>query len=719
MLRAVRRDVFLNVSSRVFTAAATLSFLAPAPMAQEVEELPPIVVEGATLAKPSAAKKSGSTAGQVSPPATSASASATENGSASGTGGVTGKVEVTTGGGEPITGVPINQLGASITVVTRKELQEQQIRYAADALRSLPGVEVSQSGGRGNLTQVRIRGAEANQTLVLIDGIEVNNPTDGEFDFSNLSAYGIERIEVIRGPMSGIYGSNAVGGVINIITDGGRGPLTFTARGEGGSFNTNGLAGGVSAGNDKGQFAINYNRRFTDGFNISPFGDEDDGSRLSTFSFRAGLTALEDLSVNLVLRNTNKEGERDAFDGPIGQLATALDDLSWFTTNNWLAGVNVKLDTFDGHLTHVLRANSSTTTTTDTDLSFPAFPFFSRNDSELIKYGYLATYRFDTPALLAANHSLSGLIEREAESFTPLGDLGDALERSRLRNAIVGEYRGGFADTVYLTANIRHDDNKTFKDFTTWRSAISVPLKSIGMRPHASVGTAVKFPTMFEQFGVFPDFFIANPDLVPEESFGWDSGVEFTFANGDAILDVTYFEANLRNEIFTIGFPSTPINLEGESKRKGIEVGARARLGGGLTVGAAYTYLDAQDPDGLEKIRRPPHSGRVDLNYAFAEGKGNLNFKTIYTSRQQDFGFRVLPFFVFEQERVTLDSYWLGSIAASYEVMPGVEMFGRVENLFNDDYQEIFGFEAAQIAAYAGFRLTYEELASAAWANGE
>lgn len=718
MLRT-KRVVFRSVSSRVFTAAATLPFLAPAPMAQEVEELPEIVVEGATLAKPPTAKKRGSTAGQASPSATSASASATENGPASGTGGVTGKVEVTTGDGGPITGVPINQLGASVTVVTRKELQEQQIRYAADALRSLPGVEVSQSGGPGNLTQVRIRGAEANQTLVLIDGIEVNNPTDGEFDFSNLSAYGIESIEVIRGPMSGIYGSNAVGGVINIITDGGRGPLTFTARGEGGSFNTNGIAGSVSAGNDKGQFAINYNRRFTDGFNISPFGDEDDGSRLSTFSFRAGLTTFEDLSVNLVLRNTNKEGERDAFDGPIGQLATALDDLSWFTTNNWLAGVNVKLDTFDGHLTHVLRANSSTTTTTDTDLSFPAFPFFSRNDSELIKYGYLATYRFDTPALLAANHSLSGLIEREEESFTPLGDLGDALERLRLRNAIVGEYRGDFADTVYLTANIRHDDNKTFKDFTTWRSAISVPLKSIGMRPHASVGTAVKFPTMFEQFGVFPDFFIANPDLVPEESFGWDAGVEFTFANGDAILDVTYFEANLRNEIFTIGFPSTPINLEGESKRRGIEVGGRARLGGGLTVGVAYTYLDAKDPDGLEKIRRPPHSGRVDLNYAFAEGRGNLNFKTLYTSRRQDFGFRVLPFSVFEQERVTLDSYWLGTIAASYEVMPGVEMFGRIENLFNDDYQEIFGFEAAQIAAYAGFRLTYEELASAAWANGE
>ncbi|MGI9403533.1 MAG: TonB-dependent receptor plug domain-containing protein [Hyphomicrobium sp.] len=712
MLCARRGCAFRKLSSLLFTSAATLPFLAAAAMSQEpeeVEELPPVVVEGATLAKPPAAKKSGTQAGPASPATANASATATGSGPASGTGSATGD-------GEDVAGVPINQLGASITVVTRKELQEQQIRYAADALRSLPGVEVTQSGGPGNLTQVRIRGAEANQTLVLIDGIEVNNPTDGAFDFSNLSAYDIERIEVIRGPMSGIYGSNAVGGVINIITNGGRGPLTFTARGEGGSFSTSGVAGSVSAGNDKGHFAINYNRRETDGFNISPFGDEDDGSRLSTFSVRAGFTAFENLSVNFALRNMDKEGDRDAFDGAVGELATALDDPSWFTSDTWLAGVNIKLDTFDGHLTHVLRANRNATTTTDTDLMFPASPFFSRNDSELIKYGYLATYRFNTPLLLAAHHSLSGLVEREDENFTPLGDFGDGIERSRLRNAIVGEYHGGFADTVFITANIRHDDNDTFQDFTTWRSAISVPLKSVGMRPHASVGTAVKFPTMFEQFGVFPGFFVPNPNLVPEESFGWDAGVEFTFANGDAILDVTYFEANLKNEIMTVDFPSTPINLDGESKRKGVEVGARARLGGGLTIGAAYTYLNAKDPDGLEKVRRPPHAGRVEVNYAFAQGKGNLNFKTIYTGSQQDLGFR-LPFFT--QERVALDSYWLGTIAASYEIMPGVEMFGRVENLFDDDYQEIFGFEAAQIAAYAGVRLTYEDLATAAWTNGK
>jgi len=135
-----------------------------------------------------------------------------------------------------IAGVPAYTVGNAVTVITGEELRARQIRYAAEALRSLPGVSVSRSGGFVNLTQVRIRGAEGNHTLVLIDGIEANNTADGEFDFSNLSADDIERIEIIRGPMSGLYGSNAVGGVINIITRRGQGPLTLTVRTEGGSM---------------------------------------------------------------------------------------------------------------------------------------------------------------------------------------------------------------------------------------------------------------------------------------------------------------------------------------------------------------------------------------------------------------------------------------------------------------------------------------------------
>jgi vitamin B12 transporter len=186
--------------------AAGLSFLFPSPAGLAQTQLPAITVQGATLEAPRAAPGKGSPAEPA--------AQGTKEGD----------------------GVPLEKIGSAVTVVTGEQLRAQQIRNAADALRSLPGVAVSRSGGTGNLTQVRIRGAEAPHTLVLIDGIEANITADGEFDFSNLSADDLERIEIIRGPLSSLYGSNALGGVVNIVTRSGRGPLALTLKSEVGSL---------------------------------------------------------------------------------------------------------------------------------------------------------------------------------------------------------------------------------------------------------------------------------------------------------------------------------------------------------------------------------------------------------------------------------------------------------------------------------------------------
>lgn len=410
-----------------------------------------------------------------------------------------------------------------------------------------------------------------------------------------------------------------------------------------------------------------------------------------------------------------KFADRDGFGGTAGSLATAIDEPSSLSNDTWLAGMNVRWDTFDGHLTHEVRATRNAAITTDTDLSFPAFPFHTRNESEDVKYGYLATLRFATPGFVAASHSVSGLVEHEIESFTPAGDSTDGLERSRNRESVAAEYRGDFARTVFVTANLRHDDNQSFEDYTTWRSAVSVPLAAIGLRPHVSVGTAVKFPNMFELFGSIPGYFTPNPDLKPEESFAWDAGIEYTFANGLAVLDVTYFAANLKNEIVTLGFPYSLHNERGDSTREGIEMAARAKLNTHLSVGGAYTYLDTKNDLGEEAIRRPPHSTRFDANYVFAAGKGNLNIGATYNGHQEDLAFR-LP--TYAQERVRLDSYWMTTIATSYQLSPGIELFGRVENVLDDDYQEAYGYETAGATAFAGMRLTYVESASVAWAEG-
>ena len=477
-----------------------------------------------------------------------------------------------------------------MTVVTGEELRRQQIRHAGEALRSLPGVAVSRSGAFGNFTQVRIRGAEGNHTLVLIDGIAVNNLSDGEFDFSNLSAEDIERIEVIRGPLSGLYGSNAVGGVVNILTRGGRGPMTASLRTEAGSFGTRDVAARISGGNDRGHLAVSYHERDTNGFNIAPVGEEDDGSRLRTLSVKGGVQLLDGLTLDFMVRHSDKLADRDGFGNIFdptlaGSLAAAFDDSSVARDRILLAGANLRWETLGGKLIHELRASHNGTTTTDTDTSFNSF---SRNASETMKLAYLATYRLDTPAIWG-KHSVSGLLEKEDERFTPEGTFGDEKLRERGRIASAGEWRGGFADRVFLTAGVRHDDNDNFQDFTTWRGAASLVLREWHMRPHASIGTAVKLPTMFEQFGS-TQFFTPNPNLSPEKSFGWDAGVEFTLLNGKAILDVTYFRANLEDKINGFVFDPnlgnfTADNLPGESTREGVEIATRFKLSDSCDVG--------------------------------------------------------------------------------------------------------------------------------------
>ena len=674
-----------------------LPLLSSPVLAQTV--LPGIVVQGATLASPQPA---------ASAPAQSPGPAAP----------APGEGVASDGAQSTIAGVPGYTVGNAVTVVTGEELRAQQVRHAAEALRSLPGVSVNRGGGVGNLTQVRIRGAEGNQTLVLIDGIEANNTADGEFDFSNLSAEDIERIEVIRGPMSGLYGSNAVGGVINIITRRGQGPFTASLRTEGGSFGTRDVAVRASGGSDKAHISLAYHWRDSNGFNISPVGDERDGSRIGTFTARGGVMLLPGLTLDFTLRNTDKMSDRDGFGGPAGTLATAIDDRSTLNHKVFLAGTNLRWETHGGRLVQEFRANHNGTITADTDRS--PFPSTSRNISEAEKLSYLASYRLDMPAIAVTN-TLSGRVEKEFERFTPEGSFADGMERQRGRLAYTGEWRGGFANRLFLTAGLRHDDNDNFQDFTTWRAAASLVLSEIGTRPHASVGTAVKLPTMFEQFGTSP-FFVPNPGLTPEQSFGWDGGVEFTLFKGMAILDVTYFRANLTDKINgtapgPIPGTFTSVNLPGESTREGVEVSARVKLDRNLTLGGAYTYTDARTPTGEREFRRPLHGGRADLAYAFNGGRGTATFAAIYNGRQDDLAF-TMPFF-FPTPRVTLDAYWLVNATVSYKLQPGVEVFARVENALDQHYQEVFGFESPPLAAYAGLKLTFggTEGFGTAWAK--
>ncbi|HRD77943.1 MAG TPA: TonB-dependent receptor plug domain-containing protein, partial [Hyphomicrobiaceae bacterium] len=400
------------------------------PSAHAQTTLPGVVIDSGSIAVPPV-KKPAPPADPTPAPATTPKASAAKSKAAPSSAPASGPTvdaasPAGTSSSSDGTVITADRTGASVSVVTGDELRRQQIRHAADALRSLPGVSVGRTGGFGGLTQVRIRGAEGNHTLVLIDGVEANPAVTGEFDFSNLGTDDIERIEVLRGPMSGLYGTGAIGGVINIVTRSGKGPLTLRARAETGAFNTTDMAASASGGSERAHGAVSVSRRSTNGFNISPSGGEDDPAAITTLSAKGGVMMMDGVALDFTLRNVRRTGGRDNDGGIAGQLATQVDTPSHFATSTFLAGLNLRVDTFDGRLTHRLYANTSRSTLDDTDVS--AFgAFFARNQSSSERFGYASTLRLDMPALFGSRHFLTGLVEREFEAFNAV--TADGIER--------------------------------------------------------------------------------------------------------------------------------------------------------------------------------------------------------------------------------------------------------------------------------------------------
>ncbi|MBN9222870.1 MAG: TonB-dependent receptor [Mesorhizobium sp.] len=608
---------------------------------------------------------------------------------------------------------PIEQekSGRAFTVITGEQLEKNQVRYVADALRQVPGFAVSRTGSFGGFTQVRVRGAEANHLLVMIDGVEVSETSSGEFDFGSLLVDDIDRIEILRGPQSAFWGSNATAGVVNIITRrGGRDGFKVDARTEGGTDGT--FLGGVSlrGGGQNYDVALSAAFRRTDGFNIAANGNEKDGDRNTTLNGKFTVDLSPDLTVDATLRYVNRRSDTDPQDfrwgsGTYGQV---VDGPDWTATREFFGSVGASYVSMDGALTQKARFTGSDTHR-DSFSSLATSDPNTWDDGNRYKGSYQASYQFDTPTMLDAHHQLTAGYDWQRETFAP-SHLTQTF--SRQSNSFVGEYRGEFLQQFYVNAGLRRDLNDRFEDATTWSLSGAWKVPDTATRLHASVGTGITNPTFYEQFGYYPGSFVGNPNLKPEESTGFDIGVEQGFFNGGLVVDVTYFNQDLTNEIYTKFGPgplylSTPDNLGGTSKRQGIELSATVDLFNGFSATATYTYTDSTEqkqaggPREVE-VRRPKHSGSLNAAYLFDEDRARVFGEVVFNGRMLDNSFSMAG-----TTSVTLGAYTVVNVGGSYRINERLEAYGRIENLFDQQYQEVFGYNTQGRTAFIGLKGSY------------
>jgi vitamin B12 transporter len=595
-------------------------------------------------------------------------------------------------------GLPANQIGGSVTIIDPELIENRQVRDVSEVLRDVPGVAVA---GTPGLSQIRLRGSEANHVLVLVDGIEVSDPFFGEFDFSSLLADQASRIEVLRGQQSAIYGSDAIGGVVQYITLSGRESPGTAVRLEGGSFATLNGSARLAGASDNFDYALNATGRRTDGTPNARDGSRDLDANSGAASAKLGWEPADNLHLTGVLRYSRLRSDFNTSDAdPTSPtFGETVDSPGFYLTNKALYGlVRGELALLDDRWTHALSTQFANVRR-DT---FDSTGRTSGNRGGRFKGSYDTTIRFGNDAL---RHRLTFAADLERESFRNADPTGFAFSgwRHITNKGLVGQYELLIGDNAGLGLAVRHDFNSRFADDTTYRLQGSYELPT-GSRLRAAAGSGVKNPGIFELFGFVDGQFLGNPDLKPEESRGWEAGIEQEFAGGRGVVGATYFSNRLHDEIvfaFLPGIGFVGANSDGVSQQRGVETFANLRFGDGWRVDAAYTYLRARQ-DGAHEVRRPKHVASLAVDWHPQQARWGTTLTARYNGEAEDDAFILPPFG--SAVRVRLDDFLILNWNADFRISDKVELFGRVENILNEHYEQVFSFVSPGRSAYAGVR---------------
>jgi len=606
------------------------------------------------------------------------------------------------------TPVPMNLVNASVTVVQRQEIERRQWRTLTDVLSQAPGISTTNSGGPGKTTQLFMRGMNANHSVVLIDGVRVDDPSsvNGSANLAHLRLEGVERIEIVRGPMSTLYGSDALGGVINIITRKGSGRPTASLSIEGGSYGTVNADGLVSGSVGPLSFAFGGSASISDGF--SAVGDgrstsgapyESDSYRNLSLNGRLGFDLADWLKLQWFGRYTRTRTHYDAF--------LAEDPNIYETTRALSTRVQADIELWGGRSKTTLAWSFAENERRDVDEVDPfnfTFSPDSRNRGRRMQ--------FEAVTSLTPVDMFNVVVGFEARRDALLSENFDATGL-RLSSTQAGVWtRGVFmnarftpADGLSFTAGARIENHDAFGTAVTWRLGASYLVRETDTKVRGSVGTGFKAPSLDQLYVDFATFgFFANRNLRPERSTGFEVGIDQKLFGGKLALGATVFHNDVSDLIQTTScglFCSTLTNVS-QARVTGVELSVDIRPWETFNIHADYTFTNAHNLlTGAPLLNRPRHQINVNANWQPLAGWW-VGAGLAYRRGRYETDFSTFP-----SQTVEMSGYTTLRLTTSYDVAPWLQVFGRVENVTDTYYEEPLGFRTARLSAYAGARVRY------------
>ncbi len=596
----------------------------------------------------------------------------------------------------------INRLGSTVSVITRDDIERREARNVSELLRSVPGFAVSHTGVSGSQTQIRVRGAEANHILVMIDGVRANDPATGdEFRWEYLSTGNIERIEVVRGPQGSLWGSDAVAAVVHIITRDGSTSKGVDGFIEGGSLNTTNAALNAAFGDNNWSLTGSIEDHETDGQNISRTGNEKDGAELTTAALSARVMVSDVLTLRAGLRAVDAYSQFD----PVDFFVTGLPvdgDVATDTTN-FYANIGADVTPENGSISHHLKVRYFDSDNHNLVDGIED----SSTASDRMTLAWQTEFRLgDNKASLGLEHDRTRFEQRGAVVF---GDPNQDQEMDA--TSLVAEYQG-LSQKLTWILSARYDENSDFDNVVNGRLALSY-LATDTTTIRGSVGTGRKNPTFIERYGFFTAGHDGNPNLRPERSVSWEIGARQEVARGAAQLDVAFFRQDLKDEINgfvfdPVTFRTTSENLNGKSKRSGAEISLRWSVTDTFGLSANYTYTDSTEPDfdgkDSRELRRPRHTGGFGADFRTPEQRFSTTLTADYGGERTDIFFPPWPD---PSEIVKLENYWLVDLAVQYRATESVTVFVKGTNLLDEQYEQVFGYRTLGRAGYVGMRVGF------------